>query len=274
MGSVTRHVPPSAHVAISLVIPCCNEADGLPALEATLRPLIARLEGRGAVETILVDDGSTDQTWSMLQQMATRLPNVHLLRHRMNYGLGAAVRTGLSHARGDVVVTTDADGTYPFAEIPDLLARLTPEVAIVTASPYHPDGGVDGVPPWRLFLSKSASRCYRLVLRGEASRVNTYTSLFRAYRREVLPSVMPEHEGFLAVAEMLVRGALAGYAIAEYPTVLHARRYGQSKARVFRITLNHLGFLLGLVTHRVHARGAAASRSMTAITTSGEVAGG
>lgn len=273
MGTVIGHAPP-AHVAVSLVIPCCNEAAGLAALEATLHPLIARLGGGGAVETILIDDGSTDETWSMLQELATRVPNVCILRHRMNYGLGAALRTGLAHARGDVVVTTDADGTYPFTEIPALLARLTPGVAIVTASPYHPGGGVDGVPPWRLLLSKGASRCYRIVLGGAASPVHTYTSLFRAYRRETLPSVMPEHEGFLAVAEMLVRGTLAGYAVAEYPTVLHARLYGQSKARVFRITLSHLRFLLGLATHRVHARRGAGTLSAPAITTSGEVAGG
>lgn len=273
MGALSRHAP-RTHVAISLVIPCCNEAAALPALEAALRPLVTRLESRGAVETILIDDGSTDETWNMLQQLAARVPNVRPLRHRMNYGIGAALRTGLSHARGDIVVTTDADGTYPLAEIPQLLVKFTPETAIVTASPYHPDGGVDGVPPWRLFLSKAASHCYRIVLNGDAAAVHTYTSLFRAYRRDILPSVMPEHEGFLAVAEMLVRGVLAGYAIAEYPTVLHARQYGQSKARVFRITLSHLGFLAGLVTHRVHARRTAPPLSVPSITTPGEATGG
>jgi dolichol-phosphate mannosyltransferase len=257
---------------VSLVIPCCNEADGLPALEAVLPPLIARLADFGMVETILIDDGSTDETWPLLQQLATRVPNVHLIRHRMNYGLGAALRTGFSHARGDIVVTTDADGTYPFEEIPALVSCLKPETAIVTASPYHPNGGVDGVPPWRLFLSKGASRCYRIALRG--STVHTYTSLFRAYRREVLPYIMPEHEGFLAVAEILVRGTLTGFTIAEYPTVLRARRYGQSKARVFSITLTHLGFLASLMTHRVRVRGTAPMLSASPIVTTREAVGG
>lgn len=266
--------PVPRKVAISLVIPCCNEAESLTTLEAALLPLVTYLDADGAVETILIDDGSTDQTWSMLQELATRVPNVRVLRHRMNYGLGAALRTGLSHARGDIVITTDADGTYPFAEIPDLLRTLTPGIAIVTASPYHPQGGVDGVPHWRLILSKAASQCYRIVLRGQGSTLHTYTSLFRAYRRHTLPSIMPEHEGFLAVAEMLVRGVLAGYTVAEYPTVLHVRRQGQSKARVFRITWSHLRFLIGLVTNRVHARERALSLPAAAIEISGEVAGG
>jgi dolichol-phosphate mannosyltransferase len=262
------------HVTVSLIIPCCNEADGIPALEAALTPLIARLSDLGTVETIFIDDGSTDDTWAVLQQLATRLPEVQLMRHWTNYGLGAALRKGFSHARGDIIVTTDADGTYPFAEIPDLVARLTPETAIVTASPYHPDGGVDGVPPWRLFLSQGASRCYRMVLRGHGTPVHTYTSLFRAYRREVLPYIMPEHEGFLSVAEILVRGTLAGFAIAEYPTVLHARRYGQSKARVFRIMLTHVGFLAGLLTNRVRVRRIAPILSAPSIAPSREASSG
>jgi dolichol-phosphate mannosyltransferase len=273
MGTIAEHSH-ATRVAVSLVIPCCNEADGLPALEAVLPPLIARLADRGTVETILIDDGSTDETWPLLQQLATRVPDVHLIRHRTNYGLGAALRTGFSHARGDIVVTTDADGTYPFEEIPDLVSYLKSETAIVTASPYHPNGGVDGVPPWRLFLSKGASQCYRIALHGHMSSLHTYTSLFRAYRREVLPYVMPEHEGFLAVAEILVRGTLMGYTIAEYPTVLHARRYGQSKARVFSITLTHLGLLAGLITNRVRVRGTAPMSPTPPITTSREVAGG
>jgi dolichol-phosphate mannosyltransferase len=266
--------PLGTRVAVSLIIPCCNEAEGVPALEAALASLIARLADLGPVETILIDDGSTDDTWALLQQLATRVPGVHLMRHWMNYGIGAALRKGFAHARGEIVVTTDADGTYPFAEIPDLVARLTPDTAIVTASPYHPDGGVDGVPPWRLFLSQSASRCYRLALRGHGPPVHTYTSLFRAYRREVLPYIMPEHEGFLAVAEILVRGALAGFTIAEYPTVLHARRYGQSKARVFRITLTHLGFLASLLTNRVRVRGMAPIPFAPSITPSREAGSG
>jgi dolichol-phosphate mannosyltransferase len=240
--------------ALSLVIPCCNEEAGLPILEASLRPLIAQLARYGQTEIILIDDGSTDGTWAALQGLATRVPEVRLVRHSMNYGIGAALRTGFAHARGEMIVTTDADGTYPFADIPRLLALLAPETDIVTASPYHPDGGVDGVAPWRLILSQGASWCYRLALGKRGKTIHTYTSLFRAYRRNAVPYIMPEHEGFLAVAEILVRGVLAGYTIAEYPTVLRARRYGQSKARVMRITAAHLQFLTNLLLHRVHPR--------------------
>jgi dolichol-phosphate mannosyltransferase len=259
--------------AVSLVIPCCNEEAGLPALEAVLRPLIAQFAPAGLTEIIVVDDGSTDGTWDGLQSLATRVPEIRLVRHPMNYGIGAALRSGFACARGEIVVTTDADGTYPFAEIPRLLARLQPGTDIVTASPYHPDGGVDGVPRWRLVFSQGASRCYRVVLGKRGKAIHTYTSLFRAYRRGVLPYVTPEHEGFLSVAEILVRGILAGYTIAEYPTVLRARRYGQSKARVVRITAAHLQFLAGLLLHRVHLRRPSGALGIPAVTGTREAMG-
>ena len=77
-----------------------------------------------------------------------------VLSHEQNRGLGAALRTGFAHSRSDVVVTTDADGTYEFGEILGLCALLLPDVDVVTASPYHPEGGVDGVPAYRLLLSQ------------------------------------------------------------------------------------------------------------------------
>jgi len=88
-----------------------------------------------------------------------------------------------------------------------------------------------------------------------------------------LPYIMPEHQGFLAVAEILVRATLAGYSIAEYPTVLRARRYGQSKARVVRITMTHLQFLTNLLLHRVHVRRAIASPNVSSNVTSREAVG-
>src|SRR5690349_8113313 len=86
--------------AVSVVIPCCNEEGGLPTLGATLRPLIAELAHYGPAEIILIDDGSTDGTWDALQSLAACVPEVYLVRHPMNYGIGAALRSGFAHARG------------------------------------------------------------------------------------------------------------------------------------------------------------------------------
>ncbi|MER3513510.1 MAG: glycosyltransferase family 2 protein, partial [Chloroflexota bacterium] len=69
----------------------------------------------------------------------------------------------LKAARGQVIVTTDSDGTYDFASIPRLLAALEPGIDVVTASPYHPQGGVGVLPAYRLALSRGCSMIYRLL---------------------------------------------------------------------------------------------------------------
>lgn len=233
---------------LSIIIPCYNEAQNVPLIAERLFPVMKELEHEWAIQVILVDDGSTDDTLDRLNDLASDRPTVQVVRHERNRGLGAAMRTGFVHARGDLIVTTDSDGTYPFSEIPRILKYMTPDVDVVTASPYHPQGGVEGVPPYRLVLSQGASLLYRLLL---DRRLYTYTSMFRVYRREVVERVPSTADGFLMPAEFLANAILMGYRVTEFPTVLHVRRYGQSKARVARIVLAHLRFQVGLVWRRL-----------------------
>jgi dolichol-phosphate mannosyltransferase len=172
------------------------------------------------------------------------------LKHQTNSGLGAAMRTGFSNANGDILVTVDSDGTYKFSEIPALLELLTPEVDIVTASPYHPAGGVIGVPSHRLFLSKGSSFLYRILV---SWRVHTYTCLFRAYRAEVVKTIDFKSDGFLAGTELLIHAMLKGYKVAEFPSVLHRRMYGVSKAKIMQTILSHLRFQGWVLLYRLQS---------------------
>jgi dolichol-phosphate mannosyltransferase len=236
---------------LSVVIPCYNEAENVAGLKETLTPVLANLSASPRwqeVELILVDDGSKDDTARLLEEAFAGLPNVKLIRHGVNKGLGAALRTGFAASSGDIVINTDSDATYPFSGIEPMLERLTAGVDIVTASPYHPQGGVDNVPAYRIFISKGASLCYRILLNP---RIHTYTSMFRAYRRAVLVESLNEDNGFLGVTEILVRGVLNGAKVVEYPCRLRVRRYGQSKARIVQITRSHLNFMRRLLLHRV-----------------------
>lgn len=239
-------------VGVSIVIPCYNERESLPQLVAGIAPVLDDLARRhGGCELVLVDDGSRDGTGDALARAFSGDRRVRVVRHQRNMGLGAAIRTGFHAARGDIIVTTDADGTYDFAEIPALLEVMTPEVDLVTASPYHPEGGVEGVPAYRLILSQGASLLYRALL---DRRVYTYTSMFRAYRRRVVERVRFQAPGYLSMAEILSEALLAGFRVGEFPAVLRVRRYGQSKARVAQIIRDHLRFQAGLLWRRVRAR--------------------
>jgi dolichol-phosphate mannosyltransferase len=238
-------------VDLSIIIPCFNEAENVPKLRAEFLPVLQHLVTVGRIgsvataqiEVIFVDDGSKDGTLLALQQTfdADTLTQIafRFVQHPINRGLGAALRSGFAAAQGAVIVTTDCDGTYRFCEIPGLLQRLTPDVDLVTASPYHPEGAVAGVPAYRLLLSRGSSAIYRLLV---DHHIYTYTALFRAYRRTVIESAPFYADGFLAGTELLVNGLRMGYRVAEYPTVLHSRVYGVSKAKVIRTIKAHLTF--------------------------------
>lgn len=244
-------------MSISIIIPCYDEADGIEKLREEFVPVVRDLARTQPVEVIFVDDGSRDDTWALLNRVfgaITDLPNVafRFERHDVNRGLGAAVRTGFAAASGDIIVTTDSDGTYKFSSIPKLLDYLTPGVDIVTASPYHPDGRVEGVPAYRLVLSQGSSFIYRILLRG--SGVHCYTALYRAYRRAVIENVTFKANGFLAGTELMVKAMLMGYTVAEYPAVLYSRVHGVSKAKLARTIRAHLGFQWKVLMHRLHIK--------------------
>jgi dolichol-phosphate mannosyltransferase len=233
---------------LSIVIPCCNEEDSIPRLVTSLFPVIEQLRRERSVEVVFVDDGSRDATFELLQRIIADQVNMSIARHPVNRGLGAALRTGFAHAAGEVIVTTDSDGTYHFDTLPALLACLQPGVDIVTASPYHRAGGVENVPQYRLVLSRGSSFLYRVLLDWH---VATYTALFRAYRREVVQRVPFEANGFLAGTELMVNAMMMGYRVAEYPAVLHARQAGASKAKIARTIRAHLRFQSQILLRRL-----------------------
>jgi dolichol-phosphate mannosyltransferase len=238
--------------SVSIVVPCYNEGGNVARFEETLLPVAHELAKDREVELVLVDDGSSDDTLTRLEELAARANGlaIEVVSHGVNKGLGAAVRTGFRHSKGDVVVTTDSDGTYEFTEIPRLLELLAPGVDVVTASPYHPDGGIDNVPQYRIVLSKGASLLYRVLVDW---KIHTYTALFRAYRRDVVRSVEFESNDFLAMAEILVNAVMKGYRVVEAPAVLHSRAIGQSKARIARIIRSHVRFQAKVARRRMQA---------------------
>ena len=234
---------------LSIVIPCCNEEDSVPDLVNRLFPVLEQLRRDRTVEVVFVDDGSTDATYAELQKITANQPDMRIVQHPVNKGLGAALHTGFANAVGDVIVTSDSDGTYRFAEIPALLSYMKAGVDIVTASPYHKQGGIENVPTYRIILSRGSSFIYQIIM---DRHIATYTALFRAYRREVVRRVPFASPGFLAGTELMVNAMLMGYKVAEYPTVLHSRQAGASKAKIFRIIRAHLRFQWSVLLRRLN----------------------
>jgi dolichol-phosphate mannosyltransferase len=238
-------------ILISVVVPFFNEADGIPVLAEKLSQLAAELAPAYELECVLVDDGSEDQGLQVARKCFANLPGTLFARHDHNRGLSAAMRTGFGTATGDIVVAIDSDCTYDPLQIPRLIEALHRDGAdIATASPYHPEGGVENVIGWRLFLSRGASWMYRYV---SASKLYTYTSMMRAYRRPVLDTVRFDSEGFAGVTEILLRASCQGYRIVEVPMVLRSRVTGVSKMKVMRSIRMHLRLMLRALAWRFSA---------------------
>lgn len=248
---------------ISIIVPCYNEVDNIQNLEREFFPVAEELIGArpadgmvvDGVEVVFVDDGSRDSTFDVLKSAFASRSRKNLSlkfeKHDVNRGLGAAIRTGFQAATGDILVTTDSDGTYKFSTIPALISSMKNRVDIITASPYHPEGEVVGVPAYRIFLSRGSSLLYRILLNWN---IYTYTALFRGYRREVVEQIPFQADDYLGGTELMVKAMLKGYTVAEYPAALHRRVFGVSKARLLQTVLSHLRFQAGVLLHRLHIR--------------------
>ena len=193
-----------------------------------------------------MDDGSADDTWMLLERIARNRRRFRLIRHGENRGVAAAIRSGFQATDAELVASIDGDLSYDPMELRHMVPMLA-HADVVTASPYHPDGAVRNVPSWRLLLSRTLSRAYRALLRSD---VRTWTSCFRAYRRNAVLHLPLKNPGFLGTAELVIRVLRRGGRVAEHPCTLEARLLGFSKMRVLRVVVGHLR-LLALVALRV-----------------------
>jgi len=232
----------SAPQLVSIVAPIFNEEDGIGLLREKLLKLRELLTASSSLEFIFVDDGSKDRTVEKLKEFFSDagVP-FQIVVHKRNLGVGAAFRSGFRVCRGKLICTIDADCTYSPEGLKLLLAALDASGAdIAVASPYHPDGGVEGVPWWRLALSRRCSALYRW---ASPLKLYTYTSIFRAYRAEVIRNVNFTSDGFVSAAEILLAAGRQGFSVTEVPMVLRARSIGHSKMKVLRTIVSHLRML-------------------------------
>ncbi len=238
---------PATRTPVTIVIPCYNEELILPYLANTLDSVEKQLP-QYEMTFMFVDDHSTDGTWQALHRIFGERPNCVMVRHAHNRGVAAGIMTGITRSSTEVVCSMDCDCTYDPHELGKMIPLLAEGVDMVTASPYHAAGAVRNVPGWRLGLSKTLSRLYRMVLH---QKLATYTSCFRVYRRSALEHVQIANTGFLGVAEMLGRLDLSGSKIVEYPATLEVRMIGRSKMKVLRTIGGHVGLLIRLALLRL-----------------------
>ena len=150
---------PAGGSSLSIVFPCLDEAERLP---GTLAAYLAHFPpDRAEVELVVVDDGSTDGTTAIADQVAAADPRVRVLRTTRNHGKGYAVRTGIRAAQGELVVFTDADGSYGPGQLERVVAALDRAPVAIGA---RLGGRAGAGSPLRRLASRVFNRVMRLLL--------------------------------------------------------------------------------------------------------------
>jgi dolichol-phosphate mannosyltransferase len=226
--------------SVSVVIPCYNEEDGIPQLKEKLIPILIKIGRRHDVELILVDDGSTDQTYKLLNDAFSSRPDTKIVRHEKNLNLGGAIRTGVKESTGEWIANLDSDCTYDPGLLEPMISEMENGADLVTVSPYHPEGLVVGVPAYRLFLSKSLTAMYRIILQ---KKIYTFTALARVYRRSIFQRISSPAYDFTCLAEMMLKALKQNLKVREVPAELSVRKFGESKMKTARVIKAHIKLL-------------------------------
>ncbi len=232
---------------IFIVLPAYNEAENLPQLIIDLSRVIRK--ARIAFQIIIVDDGSTDETDKLMLKYKAN-PNIKIVRHRVNKGLGAAIDTGFKTAlklakQDDLILAMDADNTMDAAAIPNMVEKLKQGYDLIIASRFQPGGGDQGISPLRRVLSHAAGLIFQLTfpIRG----VREYTCSYRGYRVSLIRKAYSHfgnrfinEKGFNCMLEILVKLSRFSPRIIEVPFKLfYDRKKGKSKMDIKKTLLRY-----------------------------------
>jgi dolichyl-phosphate beta-glucosyltransferase len=234
-GTCTAAAAKSTRTALTLIFPSYNEAERLP---QTLAAYLAELPRRpGEVEVLVVDDGSTDQTFAVAEAIAARDDRVRVIRSQPNHGKGHGVRTGMLEATGELLVFTDADGSYGPGEVARVTAALA-DAPVAIGS--RPAGWATGRPARRL-ASRLFNRAIQALL-GLPFR-DTQCGL-KGFRRHAALELFGRArlDGFAFDAEILFLARRLGLAVTEVPVRAEVR--DGSKVQLVVDALDMLGDVL------------------------------
>jgi len=211
---------------LSLVFPVFNE-------QANLEPLVTSALSLGPklgreFEIVLVDDGSQDRSAEVLAELQRREPRVRVVTHASNRGYGAALRSGLREATGDLVFFSDADLQFDLTEVGTLLAHAERfDIVAGFRSPRRD--------PWhRHTLAWGWGVCVRLLF---DLRVRDIDCAFKVFRRHVVESIPIASIGAFVNTEILVRAQNQGFRIHQVPVTHRPRRFGRQTGAHPRVIL-------------------------------------
>ena len=236
-----------SYPSLSFVIPVCNEDESLEELYAAIMKVV--VEHSFQADIVFIDDGSTDESWQVIERLAAKNASVSGIRFRRNFGKAAALAAGFDSAQGEIIITMDGDLQDDPKEVPRFLEELDKGFDVVSGwKQVRHD-------PWHKVLPSRVFNWMVGALTGV--KIHDHNCGFKAYRREVFDEIKLYGELHRFVP---VLAAAKGWRVSEITVEHHARKYGQSKYGVRRLVKGFLDlatvcFLTGYSHRPLHLMG-------------------
>jgi dolichol-phosphate mannosyltransferase len=236
---------------LSVVIPARDEEG---CIASTVEHLYVELRLHHVPhEIIVVDDGSTDETWTALDSAKVRIPTLRPVKNPGPHGFGRAVAHGFAHMTGDAAVVMMADESDDCRDVVRYWEKLNEGYDCVFGSRFMRGGGTIDYPKMKLLLNRMANYFIKVLFQIS---LNDTTNAFKAYRKEVVDGCQPliaPH--FNATIELPLKAIIRGYSWATIPITWRNRRTGTSKLQIREMGSRYLFICLYVWLEKYFSRG-------------------
>jgi dolichol-phosphate mannosyltransferase len=236
---------------LSIVIPARDEEG---CIASTVEHLHLELKLHGVPhEIVVVDDGSKDRTWEILQEVKDRVPTLAPVRNTGMNGFGRAITCGLDAAKGDALVIMMADESDDCRDVVRYWQKLNEGYDCVFGSRFMKGGGVIDYPAVKLFVNRLANAFVRILFNHG---LNDTTNAFKAYRKTVIDGIRPIlSPHFNITVEIPLKAIVRGFSFTVIPITWRNRRTGEAKLKIKEMGSRYLFICLYVWLEKYFSRG-------------------
>ena len=212
-------------VLLSIVLPLFNE-------EKTIKTVLEQLPYNDSIEIIVVDDHSTDHSLEKIEE-AKLERDIRVISHKINRGYGGAIISGISQAKGDIIVTIDTDGQHSPDDIFNLIRPIFDEEADYTIGSRYKGTYFYQLPVLTRLGEVIVEKLIQIFFR---ERIMNNQTGYRAFNRKVLPIFdNTRYHGYAFCTEQILKASLLNYKIKECPIKVYKREYGSSSIKLIKL---------------------------------------
>jgi dolichol-phosphate mannosyltransferase len=236
---------------LSVVIPARNEEG---CIRSTIEHLNLEMRLQNVPhEIVVVDDGSTDRTWPILQELAARIPELKVVQNSGQSGFGRATVFGFDNSGGDAVIVMMADESDDARDAVRYWKKLNEGYHAVLGSRFIPGGGTIDYPGFKKQVNRLANTFLRVLFQV---KYNDITNAFKAYRRETIDGCRPYlSPHFNLTVEIPLKTMIRGYSWTAIPITWRNRRFGESKLKLREMGSRYLFIALYCWLEKYFSRG-------------------